>query len=259
MRKMPFGTVVMRWGMALTVAVALAPAQKTDIQNVIRFQVKPDRVGEFESAMKELHAVFQKAKYERASTVWQSGAGPMEYLLVYYNNSYADTFGNAQPASLKEVQASVTALRSRILACTSGLERRVSEVVSDVSLPRSTPPPYVRTIRSEVKSGKMEPYMALLKEIVLPAMKKAGVPTFIVFRQRYGGSSNEVVSAAGVTNLADLDQSPSPVVKAMGDAGYKQYLAKRAELVEHSETNIFRYRKDLSYQPATGGQVTGGQ
>ena len=83
------------------------------------------------------------------------------------------------------------------------------------------------------------------------------MPTFIVFRQRYGGSSNEVVSAAGVTNLADLDQSPAPVVKAMGEAGYKQYLAKRAELVEHSETNIFRFRKDLSYQPATSGQVTG--
>lgn len=243
----------------MTMAVALAPAQKTDIQNVIRFQVKPDRVGEFESAMKELQAVMQKAKYERGSTVWQSGAGPMEYLLVYYNNSYADTFGSTTPASLKDVQGSVTALRARVLACTSGMERRVSELVSDVSLPRSTPPPFVRTIRSEVKAGKMEQYMAMLKEMVLPAMKKAGVPTFIVFRQRYGGSSNEVVSATGVSNLADLDQSPSPVVKAMGEAGYKQYLAKRAELVEHSETNVFRFRKDLSYQPATGGQVTGGQ
>lgn len=259
MRKMPIGAAVVRWGVAMSMAVAMAPAQKTDIQNVIRFQVKPDRVGEFESAMKEMQAVMQKAKYERGSTMWQSGAGPMEYLLVYYNNSYADVFSNTPSPSLKEVQPSLTALRLRVLACTNAMERRVSEVVSDVSMPRGTPPPYVRTIRSEVKAGKMEPYMAMLKELVLPAMKKAGMQTFLVFRQRYGGSSNEVVSATGVTNLADLDQSPSPVVKAMGEAGYKQYLAKRAELVEHSETNIFRFRKDLSYQPATSGQVTGGQ
>lgn len=249
---------VMRCGIALTIAVSCAMAQKTDVHNVIRFQVKPDRVGEFESAMKELQAVFQKAGYERPSTMWQSGAGPMEYLLVYYTGGYADAFNSTSPASLKDVQGSVTALRSRVLACTSGMERRVSEVVSDLSLPRGTPPPFVRTIRTEVKVGKIDAYMAMLKEIVLPAMKKAGVPSFVVFRQRYGGSTSEVVSATGVNNLADLDASPSAVVKAMGEAGYKQYLAKRNELVDRSEVNIFRFRKDLSYQPAGNAQSGGG-
>jgi len=248
----------MRCGIAMTIAVSCAMAQKPDVHNVIRFHVKPDRVGEFESAVKELGAVWQKAGYARQMSMWQSGAGPMEYLLVYNTKGYQEAFDNAPHASLKDVAGSVAALRARILACSNTVERRVSDVVADAGLPRGPLPPFVRVIQTEVKVGKMEQYLAMLKELVTPAMKKAGMSTFLVFRQRYGGSGGQVATAMGVNDLADLDQSPSAVVKAMGEAGYKHYLAKRSELVEHSEVNLYRLRKDLSYLPASGAQSSGG-
>lgn len=255
-RKFPLAIAAIRCGVALTLLAGCAAAQDQNLQSVVRFQVKPDRMGEFESAVKELHAVFQKAGYDRHNTIWQSAAGPMEYVLVNYSAKYSDMFGS-NSAKLKEVQGSVTALTARILSCTNSMDRRISEVLTDVSLPRQSVPPFIRTIRSDVKMGKLDEYIALLKQTIAPAMKKAGVPAFIVFRQRYGGSTSQIVSSTGLNSLADLDQSPSAVVAAMGDATYKQYLAKRNELVDSSEINIYRYRKDLSYQPAGTVQPSG--
>lgn len=242
----------------ITVAVSCAVAQKVEVHNVIRVQVKPDKIGEFESAVKELQSVWQKAGYERAVSVWQSGAGPLEFLMVYYTKGYAEAFDTTPPASLKDVAAAVAVLRARIQACANTLDRRVSEVVVDASLPRGPLPPFVRVLRTEVKVGKIEQYLAIVKEMVTPAMKKAGVAGFFVFRQRYGGSNSEVATAMAVKDLSELDETPLAVAKAMGETGYKQYLAKRTELVEHSEVNLFRLRKDLTYQPAGNAQTGGG-
>ncbi|MBL8177315.1 MAG: hypothetical protein JNK48_21750 [Bryobacterales bacterium] len=234
----------------VTIAVSCAMAQKVDVHNVLRIQLKPDKVGEFESAVKELQTVWQKAGYERSVSVWQSGAGPLEFLMVYYTKGYAEAFDTTPPASLRDVSANVALLRARIAACALSIDRRVSEVVAGASLPRGPLPPFVRVLRTEVKVGKTDQYLAMLKEMVTPAMKKAGVPSFVVFRQRYGGSTSELWTAMGVNQLSNLDDSPAAVVKAMGDAGYNQYLARRAELVERSEVNLFRLRKDLTYTPA---------
>jgi hypothetical protein len=82
-----------------------------------------------------------------------------------------------------------------------------------------------------------------------PAMKKAGVQVYTVTRMRYGRPTNEFSSATAIDNWASLD-SPAPIIQALGEAGYQQYLAKVMALLGESEVNLYRHMPELSYAPS---------
>lgn len=226
-------------------------AQDAKYRSISRLRVKPDRSGDFGLNVKEYISVLKKANPERAFSMWVSMSGPMEYILVSYHAKYSDLdYTMANDPKMKDVGAQLTAVGSRLNACLESSERYVDEVMSDLSLPRSAEvPKMVRVIRSRVKPAQMNAYMNLLKTETLPAMKKSGAPFYGVTRIRYGRPGHEFTSFTAVDNWAALD-SPAPIVQAMGEAGYQQYLARVMPLLDEFEVNLYRHMPELSYTPA---------
>jgi quinol monooxygenase YgiN len=227
-----------------------AQAQEMKYRSIARYRLKPERAGDFALNVKEYISVMKKANPDRAFSMWTSLTGPQEYILVSYHAKYAELDQNMQQdPKLKDVTAQLATIGSRINACVDGGERYVDEVQTELSLPRSGDmPKTIRMLRARVKPDQVTNYVNLIKTEALPAMKKAGATVYTVSRARYGRPGNEFASVTAIENWAALD-STSPMVQAMGEAGYQKYLAKVMPMLDEFEANIYRHVPDLSYTP----------
>lgn len=244
-------------GLAVAALALPVVAQETNIRTITRYRVKPDRVGEFQSAVKEYSGVLKKAGWDKGSTWWQSLSGPREYVLVRYFTKWAELDVIRDP-KLKDYSGELTSLSSRINQCTDSAERIVEELQMDLSLPMNPEiPKMVRTHRSLVKPDKVNEFMSVLKGELLPAVKKAGVKSFGVARVRYGAPGSEFRSVMGFNSWADLDESPGPIVSAMGEAKYREFVARITPLVVESQYDMYRFMPDLSYVPAPSASPSG--
>jgi hypothetical protein len=229
-----------------------------NIRTIIRYRVKPDRMGDFRAAVKDYAAVLKRANFDRSGTWWRSESGPLEYAFVQYHSKFAELDVTRNP-KLKEVAAELAPLRARMSQCADSIERTVDEIQPELSLPRTgEPPAMVRVIRTVVKPDKVDEFVALYKSEIVPAMKKAGVKTAAMARTRFGGPRSEFRSSASIDGWAALD-GPAPVVQAMGEAKYRAFLAKYSALVNDTEYNIYRYMPDLSYLAPQAHSSSGGQ
>src|SRR5512138_2136359 len=108
-------------GLAVAALALPVVAQETNIRTITRYRVKPDRVGEFQSAVKEYSVVLKKAGWDKGSTCWQSLSGPREYVLVRYFTKWAELEVIRDP-KLKDYSGELTSLSSRINQCTDSAE-----------------------------------------------------------------------------------------------------------------------------------------
>jgi hypothetical protein len=249
-----------QWVFAMVAAAALitpARAQQGNIRSVRFYHVKPDRIGDFQGAIKEFNAVLKKGGSNRHYTLWVSLTGATEYARVDYYTKWAD-LDVVQEPKMKEQAQDLQRIGIRINQCTEGSNRIIDEVLPDLSLPRTAEiPKMVRTLRTRVRPDKVNDYLALVKSEVLPAAKKAGLKEYSLAQTRYGAPISEFLSVAGVNNWADFDGGFG-VQKAMGEEVYQRFLAKLRPLILESEYNVYRFLPDLSYlSTAPSGSTTG--
>ncbi|MBI4891594.1 MAG: hypothetical protein HY821_13295 [Acidobacteria bacterium] len=242
--------VVCALALPLLFAMAIpAAAQDKNIRSISRYRVKPDRDGDFRAAIKDYVGVIKKANPDRGFTLWLGLTGPREYVLASYYSKFAEMDVMEDP-KLKDVQAQLTGIGARISACVDSGDRYVDELLPELSLPRGTElPKMVRMMRTQVKPDKVNAYTDLIKSELLPAMQKSGVKLFLYARVRFGGPSQEFSSIIGLDSWSNLDEQ-SPVIKALGVDGYRQFVAKVTPLVERTEYNVYRFLPELSYIPA---------
>jgi len=241
------------WVLGLVVIGALAApswAQSETIRSIVRLRVKSDRIGDFTSAAREYGEVLKKAKWDKSITVWQSLSGPTEYVVVAYYDKWAELDTRSTDPKLKEQDADLTRIGARITQCMESRERIIDVINEELSLPRTQEiPKMVRSVRTRVRPEMVSQYEALIKSEIVAAAKKAGMKTLITARARYGAPATEFRTAVGLDNWAELDE-PSPIVKAMGEEAYRQFLAKLMPMVLETEWNVYRYMPDLSYIPS---------
>ncbi|MGH9721432.1 MAG: hypothetical protein ACRD8O_14580 [Bryobacteraceae bacterium] len=244
--------------MSAAMLVVPALAQTGNIRSIVRYRVKPDRAADFQSAAKEFTGVLKSANYDKGGTWWVALTGPAEYVLVRHHAKWAELDVTRDP-KLKEYGADLTRISARMQQCTESVERIVDEVQPDLSLPRSTEvPKMVRTLLTRVRPDKVDEYMALIKSEVLPAMKKSGAKNYVVAQTRYGAAGAEFSSSTGINSWSDLDGA-SPLVQAMGEARYQQFLAKLRPLVRETERNVYRHLPELSYLPVAATTTSSGR
>jgi len=241
--------------LALLVAWALPAAAQArgNIRSTSRITIKPERLGDFQAAAKEYATIVKKAGWDKSFTVWRSQTGPSEFLLSRYFEKWADIgpeSGMAQDPKLKEVSADLMRLGVRIAQCEDKTERLIAEVLPELSLPRAAEPPVmIRVLRSQVKPDRVDEYLTLIQNEVLPAAKKSGATTFSVARVRYGAPSTEFISVLGLQGWGDMDGG-GPIVKAMGgENAYRAFLRKITPLLVESQYDVYRFQPDLSYRP----------
>lgn len=97
-----------------------------------------------------------------------------------------------------------------------------------------------------IKPGMTQAYIDLQKSEAIPAMQKGGQTWRDSWRTAVFGDTFEF---AHVTEIKSFDQfdTPSPLRKALGEAGYTAYLAKISPLITGQRTYAIRTRPDLSY------------
>jgi hypothetical protein len=193
-------------GAIATALVTLASAQTGNIRSITFVSVKPDRVGDFQAELKEVHALMKKDNSTRYSSVWMSLTDPREYAIVTYYNKWSELDAGADP-STKEDAADLARLQTWLVDCAASTRRTIEEIQPDMSLPLSAEmPKMVRVLTTLVRPEKYNEYLALVKSDVLPAAKKGGLTTYIFAEAKYGAPNTQVTSVIAMDKWAELDE-----------------------------------------------------
>jgi hypothetical protein len=101
-----------------------------------------------------------------------------------------------------------------------------------------------------VAPGRGQDFENILKNDILPALKKADVIAYLVNQTVHGGNSNEYITLTIVDSFAEIGKG-SPVVRGMGgQEAYNKFASRTAGIVVHQERSIMRYVPDLSITAA---------
>jgi hypothetical protein len=98
-----------------------------------------------------------------------------------------------------------------------------------------------------VKPDMVAEWQDLQKNVVNPALKKAGVKERGVFETAVFGESYEYVVITPITSLAQYDELMSPLRKTLGEDAFRDYQAKSRRCVVSAHTFGELARLDLSY------------
>lgn len=116
-----------------------------------------------------------------------------------------------------------------------------------------TPRQYQVTIM-RVQPGMAREWAAFMKSDVIPALQKAGVNQYYVWRTATFGEPGEVILARPIESLAEFD-APSLIVKALGQEGAAALQAKGQRVSTISRSFILTGRSDLGIAPISGYEI----
>jgi len=224
-----------------TAAAQTAPA----LLSVARVQVKPDRVAEYVDIEKQYLAAFKKGG-GTIRVVYRSAAGnPFEFLVVTGMPNYAaldDKSFYAKGAT----EAELARMAARRAQCVESVRTTYERPQPDLGFnPAGTPQPKTVTlVRVNVRPDMVDQYITTVKNELVPAFKKAGLPGVLARRVEYGGSRNQFTIRVPLNKWADLD-GESPVVKALGPEAMAK-LGAKLNSMSSSEWFIYNYVPDLS-------------
>ena len=106
-----------------------------------------------------------------------------------------------------------------------------------------------------VKPDMVIEWQDLQKNVVNPALKKAGIKERSVFETAVFGTSYEYVIISPIASFAQYDEPMSPLRKALGDDAWRDYVAKSRRCIVSSQTFADLERPDLSYMGRTASMT----
>jgi hypothetical protein len=225
------------------------------ISRVVTTVVKPDRVADFEAAVKQYNEVYSKITGARARAMFQSMTGPNRFRRAISYEKWGD-LDRGPGAEAFIGNAELARINARIQSCVQSSTTEIEVLLPDLSLPRpSDAPKLVVVSRSRIRPDKIAEYTVIVKDELMPALKKGGAKSFSVRRVRFGAPTNEFYTSMRVDNWAEAGGT-NIARSAMGEDAYQTMVSKLTALTLAREQDVFRYRGDLSYAPASGGGST---
>jgi hypothetical protein len=106
-----------------------------------------------------------------------------------------------------------------------------------------------------VKPDMVAEWQDLQKNVVNPALKKAGVKERAVFETAVFGESYQYVVITPIPSFAQYDEPMSPLRKTLGEDAYRDYQAKSRRCIVSAQTFAEVSRLDLSYMGKTGSMT----
>lgn len=241
------------WTAALGAVVSVtAMAQgNPPLLSVARIQVKPDRMTEFIEIQKKITEAFKKGGAPLRVVLRGNLGNPNEVLTISPMNSYAERDTTGSPIRKAMTDAEWAALFARRDQCVVSVRATMEQTLPDMGIappPGNALPKMVREVRTMVRVGMADQYMAAVKNELVPAYKKMGVTYLRARRVQYGGSRTEFSSGWGFDKWSDLDTVAGSLQKAMGDDAYKKYTDKMATLIANSQYLVWTVVADASYR-----------
>jgi hypothetical protein len=106
-----------------------------------------------------------------------------------------------------------------------------------------------------VKPDMVSEWQDLQKNVVNPALKKAGVKERGVFETAVFGESYQFVVITPITSFAQYDEPVGLLRKTIGEDAYRDYLTKSRRCVNSVQTYAEVGRLDLSYMGKMGSMT----
>lgn len=98
-----------------------------------------------------------------------------------------------------------------------------------------------------VKPDMVTEWQDLQKNVVIPALKKAGLKERGIFETAIFGESFEYVILTPITSMSQYDEPMSPLRKALGEDAFRDYQTKVRRCIVSTHTYGAMTRPDLSY------------
>lgn len=176
-----------------------AAAQDRNYQHRRMFVVKRDRMGDFEAAIKDLHAIYKKAGVVAPTLVVQSLTGEDNFLTIRYYSKLSEAMADRRAPFKNNHEGEYIAANIRLASTLAERQTVVSMREADLSVTGATEvPAYFRVVRTVVKPDKVDAYKALLKEYVDAGVKPGGVKSYTVLRTLMGREATEIATGMGV-------------------------------------------------------------
>ncbi len=222
--------------------------------NVVRYEVRRDRIPEFEEVEKQIAGSYKKASpTDQFRVVYRVAVGnTAEYWVLTPMSKFADRDGE-NPYNKMTTEQERAARGARLAQYIESVRTSIDRTIGDLSVTSPGtpfPPAWVRYIRVRVRPGTTEQLIANVKADVVPALKKMNGAELRVRQTLFGGNSNEFTVAAGFAKWAELDDTTA-LPKAMGAETFRKFEEKMQAIETNSENYILGYQKDLSYYPGT--------
>lgn len=219
--------------------------------NVVHYRVKVDHVQEFQEVEKQIGGSFRKASpADQFRIVYRGTVGnAMDFEVFTPISKFADRDGENPYNKMASEQERATRT-ARLGQYLESVQITIDKPLPDLTINtpgENGPPAYIHGIRIRVHSGGNEEFAAVVKNELVPALKKSGVKTLLARRTMLGavGDYNFV---EGFEKWAEMD-NPESLSKVMGAEAFRKMEDKLNGLVTLREDTVWRYQPDMSYFP----------
>jgi hypothetical protein len=233
----------------VSLAQGQAPPQRQWLMITV-VHVKPEMLTDYMNFQKnEAIPTLQKGGVKERSA-WQEAAfgEAFQYVFITPIDSLAQFDGDS-PVQKALGKEGAEAYLAKARTFVSSVHTYGSLTRPDLSyVPEMMGAPKLAVITTvNIAPGRRTQFEKLLKDEVVPAMKKAGVKGFFVSQTAFGGDGNAYASLALYDNFAEIGKG-SPLTRALGPEGAVKLGQKFAGIMTHIESSIQRYNADLSFR-----------
>jgi hypothetical protein len=215
--------------------------------------VKPELADEYETFVKnETNPALQKAgvKWRDAWKTAMFGTA-FEYVYVEPIENYSafDGPGPIEKALGKDGNAAWSAKSRKFI---TGVRRMVIQTRPDLSYNPGMPAPggvavITHATAAQGRNAELESWVI---NDLLPVMRQAKVPAYLVSQVQLGGNANEYITLVMHANMAELEKGPPAYRVLSKEAGDKMYAKLPSGALTNVERYVVRYSTELSFRPA---------
>jgi hypothetical protein len=219
--------------------------------NVVHYRVKVDHIQEFEEVEKQIGGSYKKAApTDQFRIVYRSTVGnTLDFEVFTPLSKFADRDGD-NPYNKMATEQERSTRTARLSQYLENVQTTIDKPLDDLTINTQGvqfPPTYVHAIRIRVRMGGSNDFDAVVKNELIPALKKAEVKMLLARRIELGGVS-DYQFAEGFEKWAEMD-APDTLPKTMGAEAFRKMMDKLNQLVTLREDTIWRYQADMSYYP----------
>lgn len=235
-------------GLSVTAMSAQTTPGQPQLVNVARVTVKPDRVQEWLDIERKYSEAHKKGGGSYRYVYRNRAGNPFEYMVVSSVGKYANLDEKSRYAQ-GMTEAELAAIQARRNQCLDSVRITYERTIPELGIPSpaGSRRKVMRLSRTTVRSGMDAQFLAIIKDEYQPALKKAGVTSFLVRRVEWGASRNVFTMLGRHDQFAELDEG-SMLTKALGVEEAAKLLAKIRQTISSTEYLLYTYLPESSYQ-----------
>lgn len=248
-------------GLALSAVVAgLAAGQPPPEKVMLTFtEIRPEKINEYDAARRELSAAMKKSGVPWTN-YWNPGAiGKANVFAAVSPIAGFAALDGPPPARRALGDAAYERLVARLRDCTMSLRREIVEPVPGLGFRAEGAGDFKLAMIVEITThpGKRYAFLDLVRQEIMPALRKAGVASFQTYQVLAGTDAERLYGVIGLPNYAALDGG-NFLERALGADGARKLNEKYSGIAISVSRVVLRLDTDLSFgAPPGAGSVSG--